>query len=235
VRVLSLHPWAVEYHGAVAIQNRLRERLVLAPPPGLAERPDLLVAGADIAYSKSSNRLFAAVVVLRLTSEGLEVIETRTGSGTATFPYIPGLLSFREIPVLAEVFRQVRSEPDVVMLDGQGTAHPRGFGLACHVGVLLDRPTVGCAKSRLCGEHRPVPRRAGARAPLFLDGREVGAVLRSRTGIRPLFVSPGHKMDAATAVRIVLRCCTRYRIPEPTRRAHLLVTAMRTVTLQSRG
>jgi deoxyribonuclease V len=206
-------------------------RLILKAPPSLAEKPELLVAGADIAYSKSTNQLFAAVIVLRFSAQESrgkpEVVETQTGSGRATFPYIPGLLSFREIPVLAEVFRRVRTEPDIVMLDGQGTAHPRGFGLACHMGVLLDRPTIGCAKSRLCGEHRTLPRRAGARAPLLLEGQEVGAVVRTRTGIKPVFVSPGHKMDRDTAVRIALRCCTRYRVPEPTRRAHLTVNELK--------
>jgi deoxyribonuclease V len=206
-------------------------RLILKAPLSLAERPELLVAGADIAYSKSTNQLFAAVVVLRFSAQESrgepETVETQTGSGRATFPYIPGLLSFREIPVLAEVFRRVKSEPDVLMLDGQGTAHPRGFGLACHMGVLLDRPSIGCAKSRLCGEHRAVPRRAGARAPLLLEGQEIGTVVRTRTGIKPVFVSPGHKMDTDTAVRIALRCCTRYRVPEPTRRAHLMVNELK--------
>jgi deoxyribonuclease V len=113
------------------------------------------------------------------------------------------------------------------MLDGQGTAHPRGFGLACHVGILLDRPTIGCAKSRLCGEHWPVPRRVGSRVPLLLEGEEIGTVLRTHTGINPLYISPGHKMDIVTAARVVMRCRGRYRVPTPTRRAHLLVTEMR--------
>lgn len=230
MKVLRLHPWEVDYHEAVTIQNRLRERLVLKAPQGLLEKEALSVAGADIAYSKRSNQLFAAVVVMRFetrrTAES-EVIETQTGFGRAAFPYIAGLLSFRELPVLAEVFTKVKTQPDVVMLDGQGIAHPRGFGLACHVGVALDVPTIGCAKSRLCGEHGPVPPRAGSSAPLIFEGRKVGVVLRTQTGVLPVYVSPGHKMDMDTAVRVVLMCRGRYRVPEPTRRAHLVVTQMR--------
>ncbi len=232
MKVRRLHRWNVTYHDAVAIQNRLREHLILKAPSGLATRARLLVAGADISYSKSTNQLFAAVLVICLARPGSQdeprVIETRTASGQATFPYIPGLLSFREIPILARVFSALRTTPDVVMVDGQGTSHPRGFGLACHLGILLDCPSIGCAKRLLCGEHSCVPRHWGEHVPLLFDGRKVGAALRTQTDIAPVYVSPGHRMDLQTAIAITRRCRGRYRVPEPTRRAHLVVTQMRT-------
>ena len=217
----NLHDWDVSYHEAVRIQNSLKKKLVLAP----LSKPVKIVAGADVAYDKESDSLFAAIVVLRLPS--CEIVERVTVTGKTAFPYIPGLLSFREAPILVEAFERLTIRPDVLLCDGQGIAHPRGFGLASHLGVLLDIPTVGCAKSRLCGTHRAPGPRKGNRAPIRMDGATVGAVVRSRSGVKPIHVSVGHRIDLPGAICLVLRCCRGFRLPEPTRQAHIMVTAAR--------
>jgi deoxyribonuclease V len=212
---------------ARAIQERLRGRVHLRGGP---LRPRL-VAGADLAYAPGAGRAWAAVVVLRLPE--LAHVETVTAAGRPGFPYVPGLLSFREGPLLLRAFARLRSRPDALILDGQGLAHPRRFGLACHVGVLLDLPVVGCAKSRLVGEHgEPGPRR-GDWTPLRLDGRTVGAVLRTRDGVRPVFVSPGHRIGIARARRLVL-AASRLRVPEPIRLAEQAVETLKRAAGASR-
>ncbi|HEY1190271.1 MAG TPA: endonuclease V, partial [Gemmata sp.] len=178
-----LHDWPATEAEAVELQNALRNRVdVSAPPPG----PIALVAGCDIAYHRTEPRLFAAVVVLRV--DDLSVVEERLVSREVTFPYVPGLLSFREVPALLELFVNLRHAPDAVMLDGQGIAHPRRFGLACHLGLWLDLPCVGCAKSWLIGDYTEPGRDAGAASPLTINGEEVGAVVRSATGVKPVYV-----------------------------------------------
>jgi deoxyribonuclease V len=152
----------------------------------------------------------------------LEVIETRTAVTRLIFPYIPGLLSFREIPSLAACLGKVESKVDVVICDGHGIAHPRGFGLASHLGVLLRAPTVGCAKSLLVGGYEQPGRNRGSYTPLLYEGKRVGSVLRTRDGVKPVFVSPGHLSDQLGSRRLVLACATRYRLPEPTRHADRL-------------
>jgi len=148
------------------------------------------------------------------------VLERAGAERPTTFPYVPGLLSFREAPVLLDAFAKLRRRPELVLVDGQGYAHPRRFGLACHVGLALAVPTVGCAKSRLCGEYEEPPREAGTWSPLR-DGSElIGAVVRTRTGVKPLFVSVGHLISLRSAIHAVLACCRRYRLPEPLRAAH---------------
>ncbi len=214
--IRKLHSFDVGYDEAVRIQRELAERISLRPFP----RKYRYVAGADVAYSKKDNALFAAVVVQEYPS-GQEVF-SRTERGAATFPYIPGLLSFREIPLLLCIFEELPLAPDVVILDGQGMAHPRGFGLACHVGLFLDIPSIGCAKSRLVGEHDQPKATRGASCPLVYHGKTVGAVVRTKDNVRPVFVSPGHKVDMDSAVRVVVETCRGYRLPEPTRVAHLL-------------
>jgi deoxyribonuclease V len=173
-----------------------------------------------VAYSKKDSTLFAAVVVLEYPS-AKEVL-SRTAEGEATFPYIPGLLSFREAPLLLRVFQELPVTPDIVIFDGQGLAHPRCFGLACHVGLFLDVPSVGCAKSRLIGEHDEPAAKRGSFAPLTYNGKTVGAVVRTRDNVKPVYISPGHKVDVESAVRVILKTCRGYRLPEPTRLAHLL-------------
>ena len=214
--------WARTSKSAVASQIRLRERLVLGRG---GPRRVRLVAGADLSYDRGSDRVFAAVVVLELP--GLQVGERGTPRGGSPFPYIPGLLSFREGPLLLRAFRKLKRSPDLVLFDGHGTAHPRRFGIACHLGVLLDLPAVGCGKSRLVGEHGEPGRAPGAWTPLRDDGERVGAVLRTRRGVKPVYVSCGHRIGLAAAIRWTLRCCKGYRLPEPTRQAHRLANEVR--------
>ena len=209
MRVPRLHPWAVTPREAVAIQRRLAGRVVLAPPPGRRVR---LVAGLDGAYARGL--AFAAAVVLRLPD--LREVERVVVRGPVPFPYVPGLLSFREAPVFARALRRLRSAPDLLLVDGQGIAHPRRMGLACHVGLLAGIPTVGVAKSVLVGAFAPPALPAGSRTPLVHRGDAVGAALRLRDGGNPVFVSPGHLCDLRSAVRWVLACAAGHRLPEPT-------------------
>lgn len=202
------------------IQERLRGRVRASGGP---VRPRL-IAGADLAYRADGSRAWAAVVVVSMPDGA--VVETATASGRPGFPYVPGLLSFREGPLLLEAFARLRRRPDLALFDGQGLAHPRGFGLACHMGVLLDVPSVGCAKSRLVGEHdEPGPER-GDWAPLRFQGRIVGAVVRTRAGVRPVYVSPGHRVGLARARACVL-ACSRFRVPEPIRLAEAVVNGLK--------
>ena len=215
-----LHRWDLTPAQAVALQRELAAR-VEARSPLTGFR---LVAGADVS-SDRSGRLIGGVVVVR--TEDLAVVERQTAQMQATFPYVPGLLSFREAPVVLEAWSRLRSRPDVLMLDGHGVAHPRRFGLACHLGLWLGVPTLGCAKSLLVGQVGRLGTAAGSVAPLRLDGEVVGMAVRTRTGVRPVYVSVGHKLDLASAVQVVLATCRSYRLPEPARQAHLLVGAVR--------
>ena len=183
------------------------------------------VAGADVAFDPATNLAFAGVIVYRLPE--LEEVERRMARRQLSFPYVPGLLSFREGPVLLEAFEQLRLEPDVILVDGHGLAHPRRFGIACHLGVLLDTPTIGCAKSILIGEAGEPGWRAGSTAPLIDKGEQVGIALRTRDGVRPIYVTVGHRVSLESAVRIVTQCVDRFRIPKPTREADHWVGEMR--------
>ena len=221
MKLVRTHPWEVTYHEAVAIQEELRGLVRREGALGRAR----LVAGLDVSYSRGDDRLFAGIVLW--DARRGEVVGEITAVRRARFPYIPGLLTFREGPAVTACFEQLHERPDVVMYDGQGVAHPRRMGLAAHMGVLTDLPSIGCAKSRLVGAHRePGPRR-GDHAPLR-DGREVlGSVLRTRDGVKPVFVSVGHRVRLARARAVVLQCTAGYRLPEPTRQAHLLVNRLR--------
>jgi len=216
-----LHDWNLSPAEAQRLQEQLAARVdVSSPPP----KPRLL-GGADISYDRGDDRLYAAVVVLEAAT--LEVVEQADSVGRATYPYVPGLLSFREAPALIAAFERLKREPDVLICDGQGIAHPRRLGIASHLGLWLDLPTIGCAKSKLCGTYEePGPNR-GDRAPLFHKGELIGTVLRTRTNVRPVFVSPGHRCDLAGAERIVLEALGRYRLPIPTRAAHQAVNRLR--------
>jgi len=216
-----LHSWRLAPKKAIALQKQLRDRIVDCP---IRPWPEF-VAGADISYAKRTNDLIAAVVVLHLP--GLETVEETWVLRRARYPYVPGLLTFREAPAVLAAFKRIRSRWDAAIFDGQGRAHPRGMGLAAHIGLWLDTPTVGCAKSRLIGEAEEPGPAPGDRAPLMLDGRVIGAVLRTRRGVKPLFVSAGHKSNLADSIRLVMACCAGYRVCEPTRRAHALVTRLR--------
>jgi deoxyribonuclease V len=183
------------------------------------------LAASDVSFDRGSEVLYAAVVVV--DGSTFEIIEKVGLEAAATFPYVPGLLSFREAPALLEAFGRLKTRPDVVLCDGQGVAHPRRLGIASHLGLCLDLPTVGCAKSRLCGRFdEPGPSR-GDRSPLIDQGEVVGAVLRTRDRIAPLFVSPGHRCDLESAVALVLATTRKYRLPIPSRIAHDYVNEVR--------
>ena len=198
---------------------------------GLVETTDRLpstierVGGADVAYEVGGERLFAAVVIQ--DAKTLSVLETGTHEDLAGFPYVPGLFSFRELPPLAEALRGLVQAPDLLVCDGQGFAHPRRFGLACHVGVVFDIPTIGCAKSRLIGQYDEPGEKRGDFSPLKHEGETIGAVLRTRDRTRPVFVSVGHRISLATACQWILRLAPHYRQPEPIRQANLLANRLR--------
>ncbi len=222
MRVRELHSWDVDYKTAVAIQADLRGKMILRDDgPGDVR----LVAGADISCNKGDDRVYAAVVLL--DAETLEVIEEASYSGRTSFPYIPGLLSFREGPALLKAFEKLRQRPYLILFDGQGIAHPRGLGLAAHMGLILDVPSVGCAKTRLIGTFEEPGARRGQQSALIHDEKQIGVVLRTKDRVKPIFVSQGHRVSLGRAVDAVLKCSRRYRIPEPIRRAHILVNQMR--------
>ncbi|HVO22070.1 MAG TPA: deoxyribonuclease V [Candidatus Margulisiibacteriota bacterium] len=217
------HRWAVTWKHARAIQQRLAP-LVRQVPLDSAPR---FVAGLDAAFSPDDRCCLAAAVVWDMREQA--VIEQQVAVRRLTFPYVPGLLSFREAPAVLAALRKLRTEPDVLIYDGHGRAHPRRFGVACHVGVILNRPMIGCAKTRLIGTHRAPGWRRGSVAPLIDAGEVIGNVLRTQDGINPVFVSVGHRIDLTGAQQIILACAIRYRLPEPTRLADQLVGAAKRV------
>lgn len=220
-RYAQIHDWKMTPREAVELQKSLRERVSLRPLDGRIET----VAGADISFNKYEPTLYAGIVVLRLPS--LEVVEEVGVVSETGFPYVPGLLSFRESPPVLEAWSKLKTEPDAVMFDGQGIAHPRRFGIASHVGLIINRPTLGCAKSVLVGKYEEPPPERGAWTPLVDKGETIGAALRTKNRVHPIYVSPGHLIDLAGAIELTLQCDGGYRQPEPTRRAHLLVNALR--------
>lgn len=217
----SLHSWDLSPSEAVELQYRLACQIDTRTPLGDWD----LVAAADVSYGRFDPVLHAAVVVWSAHDE--RVVDAASASYPARFPYVPGLLSFREAPAIIAAFEKLRTRPEVVLVDGHGVAHPRRFGIACHLGLWLDVPTVGCAKSRLCGLYREPGRSRGQVAPLRLGSETVGYVVRSRAGVRPIFVSAGHRIDPASAVRVVLLSCRGCRLPEPARLAHRKVNEIR--------
>ena len=206
---------------AVELQQRLRERVRITP----LDKPIKTMAGADISFNKFDPTVYAGLVVLSLPS--LEVIEEVGIVSQTRFPYVPGLLSFRESPSVLEAWSKLKTEPDAVMFDGQGIAHPRRVGIASHVGLLIGRPTLGCAKSVLVGNYEEPELERGHWTQLIDKGEVVGAAVRTKTKVKPIFVSPGHLIDLEGAIRLTLECDGSYRQPEPTRRAHHLVNALR--------
>ena len=239
----KLHSWNVDYKKAVDIQARLEKGIILK----CISKNFKYIAGADVSYlpqrnipsgtcqngfvgqaskrssagTKKGDMFYASVVVFELKT--MEMIEEVTASGWIDFPYIPGLLSFRESPILLKAFAKIRSSLDVILLDAQGIAHPRGIGLASHIGLLLDKPSIGCAKTRLIGDYNEVGEEVGCYSHLTVKDKVVGAVLRTRKNVKPVFVSPGHKIDLDTSIDLVLNSCRGYRLPEPIRQAHNLV------------
>ena len=217
----TLHPWELKVAEAREVQLSLRERLVMQPPPGFAPR---VVAGADVSADRFSRVGFAGVVNIDLGT--METVEEASAQVDLRFPYVPGYLSFRELPALAAAWAKLRHRPDVVVFDAHGYAHPRRFGVACHGGVLLDLPSIGCAKTMFVGEHGPLGEERGATAPIVDKGEVVGVALRTRDRCNPLYISAGHRMDLGTAVDLILRL-SQFRQPETTRRAHQLVNDAR--------
>ncbi|OQA24604.1 MAG: Endonuclease V [Verrucomicrobia bacterium ADurb.Bin345] len=209
----QIHSWSASPAEAVKIQQRLASRIVRRAP----RKALRFVAGLDAAFPPGGKRCVAAVVVW--DKEERKVVERAVAFAPLRFPYIPGLLSFREAPALLAALRKLAVTPDVLMCDGQGLAHPRRLGIACHVGLLAGLPSIGCAKSLLLGEHAVPGVRRGSRVPLIDRGERVGTVLRTRAGVKPVYISVGHLMDLDTAERIVLACGAGYRLPEPTRLA----------------
>jgi len=209
------HRWDVSPEEAEQIQRELAARVRVEP---LSAQPET-IGGIDVSFPREGLAR-AAVVVMRFPN--LTPIAQALVERPVDFPYIPGLLSFRETPAVLDALEQLSSLPDLLMCDAQGIAHPRRLGLAAHLGVLLDHPTIGCAKSRLTGRHQEPGPQKGAYTWLYDDGEIIGAVVRTREGVRPLYVSVGHRIDLPGAIEITLACCTRYRLPEPTRLAHQL-------------
>ncbi len=224
MNVKKLHDWNLSYAEARALQSRLAERV---PFTRLRKRPKL-VAGVDCAFSRDGKNVLACVVVMKMAD--FEIVETQSARRKLNMPYIPGLLSFREAPACIAAAKKLQCEPDVFLIDGQGIAHPRRLGIAAHLGLFFDKPTIGCAKSRLIGEFDEPAAEKGAYTPLTDKGQVVGAVVRTRANVKPLFISVGNKCTLEDAVRIVLDCAPKYRLPEPTRIAHQLVSRLKLQT-----
>jgi deoxyribonuclease V len=225
-----LHPWDVSPQGAIRIQQELRTQVAARD----AERTEFqLIAGMDVSYDKHSPWLFAAIVVLRLP--GFQRAETVGVRAEARFPYVPGLLSFRESPAGLEAWERLRTRPDCLICDGHGYAHPRRFGFASHFGLLVDLPTIGFAKGVLIGRFKAPGSPRGSRSDLEDASEVIGAALRTREGAEPVFVSVGHRVSLEKAVETILACSPGYRIPEPIRQAHALVNRLRQTGTEPAG
>ncbi len=215
VKIERLHDWQLNIDQALDMQRRLQVQVFRS---GRVISPRF-IAGVDIAAGKAQGMAQAAVVVL--SYPGLRLVETAVAQGELDFPYIPGLLSFRESPLILAACQKLSLTPDLILVDGQGVAHPRRIGLACHLGLFLDTPTIGCAKSSLCGSHRLPGDKPGSYSKVVDKGEIIGVALRTRLGVKPVYVSIGHKINLENAIYWVLQCCGGYRLPEPTRLAHL--------------
>jgi deoxyribonuclease V len=211
------HRWDLPKEEALILQNKLACKVIRKDKIGKIS----LIAGADVAYQEGTDRLIAAIVVLDVNS--LDIIEVTTAESYAIFPYIPGFFSFREIPPLVEAFSKLCNIFDIVVCDGQGIAHPRRFGLACHLGVLFDLPTIGCSKTRLIGNHEEPTSARGSFSSLIDNNEVVGRVLRTQNGVKPVYVSIGHRISLETACEYILQLSPKYRLPETTRRADQIV------------
>ncbi len=215
MEVKRLHSWQLSPAQALDIQRRLAAQVSRSSEGATPH----FIAGADISVSKAQGIATGAVVVLNYPE--LRLVETKVVSGKLDFPYIPGLLSFRESPLTLAACERLTITPDLILVDGQGIAHPRRMGLASHLGLFLNTPTIGCAKSLLCGRHGVPGEKLGSYAEVVDEGETIGVALRTKLGVKPVYVSIGHKVDLQTAIYWVLECCRGYRIPEPTRLAHL--------------
>lgn len=217
-----LHDWNLTPTAAVALQKELRDKVALQP---LDLSRLETIAGADISFNRFSDTVFGGIVVLEFPS--LKVLE-RSGVVTqAHFPYVPGLLSFREIPALLEAWEKLEITPDLLVCDGHGIAHPRRLGIASHIGLIIERPTIGCGKSVLVGKFDEPEKTRGSWSPLIHRDQTIAAALRTKNNVKPVFASPGHLIDLASSIEVLLQCDGGYRLPEPTRKAHLFVNELR--------
>lgn len=214
----NLHRWDVSPAEAIAIQEQLRHRIIRQDDGGEVDR----IAGVDVGFEAGGAVTRAAVVVISFPE--LELMDQSIVRCRTVFPYVPGLLSFREAPAILEALISLQTLPDLLMVDGQGLAHPRRFGLASHLGLLMKIPSIGVAKSILVGRHQPLSEAEGAWAPLVDAGEVIGAALRTRQGVKPVYVSIGHRISLETAIGITMQCVKKHRLPEPTRQAHLLAS-----------
>lgn len=217
MEILETHRWDISEIEAINLQQKLAQKVI---------KDDLFdqiqyVAGIDVAYSKINDKLIAAIVILE--SDSLKLVESVTVEDTVQFPYIPGLFSFRELPPIIKAFKKIKTTPQLVVCDGQGLAHPRRFGLACHLGTLYDIPTIGCGKTRLLGNYQEPEQHRGAQSPLIDNSEIIGNVLRTQNNINPIFVSIGHRVSLTTACHWILKLSPKYRLPETTRQADQLV------------
>jgi len=214
VKIKELHSWQVSPAEAVEIQKRLAARVSRRNEIGKPR----FIAGVDISSGRARDKATAAVVVLKYPE--LVLVESSIIRTETTFPYVPGLLSFREIPLIIKAYEKLKIEPDLVLVDGQGIAHPRRIGLASHLGLVIDKSTIGCAKSLLIGTPGDLAAKAGSRAEIVDNGEVIGTVVRTRDDVKPVYVSIGHRVDLPAAVQWTLACCGGFRIPEPLRLAH---------------
>ncbi len=219
MKISQRHAWELTLDEAIAIQEQLQVEVITEDK---FKEPVQYVAGVDMGFEADGTISRAAVAVLSFPD--LLLVETSLAYRPTTFPYIPGFLSFREIPAVLDALEKITTIPDIILCDGQGIAHPRRFGIACHLGVLVDIPTIGVAKSLLIGKHEILPETRGSWQPLIHKGETIGAVLRSRTGVKPLYISSGHRISLPTAINYVLRCTPKYRLPETTRIADKLAS-----------
>ncbi|SPJ33525.1 deoxyribonuclease V [Kushneria phyllosphaerae] len=213
-----LHEWTIEPESAIALQKLLAPRIVCCDQTGEISH----IAGVDIGFEEGGETTRAVIVVMRWPS--LEIVERVLHRTPTRMPYIPGLLSFRELPAALEAFEQLSITPDLLMVDGMGIAHPRRLGIAAHLGLWLDIPAIGVGKSRLCGRNDEVPEARGSWVPLTHRNETIGAVLRTREQVKPLYISIGHRISLERSIHWVMQCLTRYKLPEPTRQADRLAS-----------
>jgi deoxyribonuclease V len=220
MNINQLHSWSLTTQEAKEVQQNLRNQVI---SQDLFTEPIQHVAGVDMGFTENGKISRAAVAVLSFPD--LQLVETSIAYRPTEFPYIPGFLSFREIPALLDALQKIKTIPDMILCDGQGIAHPRRFGIACHLGLLVDIPTIGVAKSLFIGKHEALADSKGSWQPLIDRDETIGAVLRTRSGVKPVYVSPGHRVSLATAIDYTLRCTTKYRLPETTRIADKLASS----------
>ncbi len=219
MKINQRHAWPLTVEDAIAIQEKLQAEVITEDQ---LKEPVQYVAGVDMGFEADGTISRAAVAVLSFPD--LQLQETSLARRPTTFPYIPGFLSFREIPAILDAMEKIKIIPDIILCDGQGIAHPRRFGIACHLGLIVDIPTIGVAKSLLVGKHEDLPEVRGSWQPLTHKGEKIGAVLRTRVGVKPVYVSSGHRVSLPTAIDYVLRCTPKYRLPETTRIADKLAS-----------